>query len=65
MMPNRESEGADIMLIQDPHAGNLLIRPKNQAPGSRSPYNFEVVLLDHGLYFDLGGLCRTFLNMIL
>lgn len=35
----------------DLHAGNLLIRPAQ--PGSRSPYNFEVVLLDHGLYFDL------------
>ncbi|EFP90151.2 atypical/ABC1/ABC1-B protein kinase [Puccinia graminis f. sp. tritici CRL 75-36-700-3] len=35
----------------DPHAGNLLIRP---APStSRSPHNFEIVLLDHGLYFDL------------
>ncbi|KAL6310320.1 ABC1-domain-containing protein [Sparassis latifolia] len=35
----------------DPHPGNLLIRP---APlGSKSPYNFEIVLLDHGLYFDL------------
>lgn len=22
-------------------------------PNSRSPYNFEIVLLDHGLYFDL------------
>lgn len=33
------------------HVGNLLIRP---APmGSKSPYNFEIVLLDHGLYFDL------------
>lgn len=31
--------------------GNLLIRP---APlNSKSPYNFEIVLLDHGLYFDL------------
>ena len=31
--------------------GNLLIRP---APSkSKSPYNFEVVLLDHGLYFDI------------
>ncbi len=31
--------------------GNLLIRP---APiTSKSPYNFEIVLLDHGLYFDL------------
>jgi len=35
----------------DLHAGNLLIRPAQ--PNSRSPYNFEVVLLDHGLYFDL------------
>ncbi|GAA5989826.1 hypothetical protein JCM11641_004806, partial [Rhodosporidiobolus odoratus] len=35
----------------DLHGGNLLIRPSQ--PGTRSPYNFEVVLLDHGLYFDL------------
>ncbi|KAN0132090.1 ABC1 family domain containing protein [Lactarius tabidus] len=35
----------------DPHPGNLLIRPRPSA--SRSPYNFEIVLLDHGLYFDL------------
>ncbi|KAH7340432.1 ABC1-domain-containing protein [Rhizoctonia solani] len=35
----------------DPHPGNLLIRPA--PPGSRSKFNFEVVLLDHGLYFDL------------
>ncbi|KAH8995740.1 ABC1-domain-containing protein [Lactarius akahatsu] len=35
----------------DPHPGNLLIRPRPAA--SRSPYNFEIVLLDHGLYFDL------------
>ncbi|KAJ8517148.1 hypothetical protein ONZ45_g5607 [Pleurotus djamor] len=35
----------------DPHPGNLLIRPA--PPSSRSPYNFEIVLLDHGLYFDL------------
>lgn len=35
----------------DPHGGNVLIRP---APRStRSPNNFEVVLLDHGLYFDI------------
>lgn len=39
----------------DPHAGNLLIRPAPQ--GSRSPYNFEIALLDHGLYFDLGEIC--------
>ncbi|GAA6050542.1 hypothetical protein JCM3770_005591 [Rhodotorula araucariae] len=35
----------------DLHAGNLLIRPAQAH--TRSPYNFEVVLLDHGLYFDL------------
>ncbi|KAF9227405.1 ABC1-domain-containing protein [Gyrodon lividus] len=35
----------------DPHPGNLLIR--HAPPHSRSPYNFEIVLLDHGLYFDL------------
>ncbi|KAK0226103.1 ABC1 family-domain-containing protein [Armillaria fumosa] len=35
----------------DPHLGNLLIRPAPRT--SKSPYNFEVVLLDHGLYFDL------------
>ncbi|KAF8630641.1 hypothetical protein AX15_002792 [Amanita polypyramis BW_CC] len=35
----------------DPHPGNLLIRLA--PPESRSPYNFEVVLLDHGLYFDI------------
>ncbi|TFK75415.1 ABC1-domain-containing protein [Pluteus cervinus] len=35
----------------DPHPGNLLLRPA--PPGSHSPYNFEIVLLDHGLYFDL------------
>ncbi|OBZ67025.1 ABC1 family protein MCP2 [Grifola frondosa] len=35
----------------DPHPGNLLIRAA--PPSSKSPYNFEIVLLDHGLYFDL------------
>jgi len=35
----------------DPHPGNLLIRPTPKT--SKSPYNFEIVLLDHGLYFDL------------
>ncbi|KIK67397.1 hypothetical protein GYMLUDRAFT_217651 [Collybiopsis luxurians FD-317 M1] len=35
----------------DPHPGNLLIRP---APlHSLSPFNFEIVLLDHGQYFDI------------
>ena len=32
-------------------SGNLLIR--RALRNSRSPYNFEIVLLDHGLYFDL------------
>jgi len=31
--------------------GNLLVRPA--PPGSKSPYNFDIVLLDHGLYFDI------------
>jgi len=35
----------------DPHLGNLLIRPA--PPSSRSPYNFEIVMLDHGLHFDI------------
>ncbi|WFD35946.1 hypothetical protein MCUN1_002817 [Malassezia cuniculi] len=35
----------------DPHGGNVMIRPRQ--PDSRSPYNFEIVLLDHGLYFEI------------
>ncbi|KIJ39920.1 hypothetical protein M422DRAFT_32521 [Sphaerobolus stellatus SS14] len=35
----------------DPHLGNLLIRPSPK--NSRSPYNFEIVMLDHGLHFDI------------
>jgi aarF domain-containing kinase len=35
----------------DPHLGNLLIRTK--APGSASPFNFDICLLDHGQYFDI------------
>jgi aarF domain-containing kinase len=35
----------------DPHHGNLLVRPR--APGSSSPFNFDVCLLDHGQYFDI------------
>ncbi|KAF8525042.1 ABC1 family-domain-containing protein [Hysterangium stoloniferum] len=35
----------------DPHLGNLLIR---RSPiGTTSPYNFEIVMLDHGLHFDI------------
>ncbi|KAG6874487.1 hypothetical protein C0995_010397 [Termitomyces sp. Mi166 len=36
---------------------NLLIRPAPK--GSRSPFNFEIVLLDHGLYFDLDPTLRV------
>ncbi|WFD41447.1 hypothetical protein MPSI1_000074 [Malassezia psittaci] len=35
----------------DPHGGNLLIRPRQKH--SRSKENFEIVLLDHGLYFEI------------
>ncbi|BFZ61862.1 hypothetical protein YB2330_002940 [Saitoella coloradoensis] len=38
-------------LHADPHAGNLLIRRK--PTGSKSRQNFEIVLLDHGLYRDI------------
>ncbi|KAF8798703.1 ABC1-domain-containing protein [Phlegmacium glaucopus] len=41
----------------DPHAGNLLIRPAPTT--SKSPYDFEIVLLDHGLYFDLNPQLRA------
>ncbi|CAE6478417.1 unnamed protein product [Rhizoctonia solani] len=49
------TKGLALMHLLDPHPGNLLIRPAPR--GSRSKFNFEVVLLaspfDHGLYFDL------------
>ncbi|KAF9900544.1 hypothetical protein EC991_007196 [Linnemannia zychae] len=35
----------------DPHPGNLMIRPT--PAGSSSPRNFEIILLDHGLYREL------------
>ncbi|KAF8963836.1 hypothetical protein BGZ46_000887 [Entomortierella lignicola] len=35
----------------DPHPGNVMIRPT--PPGSLSPRNFEIILLDHGLYRQL------------
>lgn len=37
------------------HAGNLLIRPVplSRRGRSRSRHNFEIVLLDHGLWFDI------------
>ncbi|KAG5437762.1 hypothetical protein PCANB_000475 [Pneumocystis canis] len=40
--------GGDGYLHCDPHCGNLLIRTRPKA--SQSKYNFEIVLLDHGLY---------------
>ncbi|KAH9935550.1 ABC1 family-domain-containing protein [Fomitopsis serialis] len=39
-------ELARIFGQMDPHPGNLLIRPAHIL--SKSPYNFEIVLLDHG-----------------
>ena len=35
----------------DPHPGNLMIRPT--PAGSSSPRDFEIILLDHGLYREL------------
>ncbi|KAF9565642.1 hypothetical protein EC968_004038 [Mortierella alpina] len=35
----------------DPHPGNVMIRPT--PAGSLSPRNFEIILLDHGLYREL------------
>ncbi|KAG0359664.1 hypothetical protein BG005_000382 [Podila minutissima] len=35
----------------DPHPGNVMIRPT--PAGSSSPRNFEIILLDHGLYREL------------
>ncbi|BFZ54343.1 hypothetical protein PYCC9005_001377 [Savitreella phatthalungensis] len=35
----------------DPHAGNVFVRPAPR--GSRSRHNFEIVLLDHGLYREI------------
>ncbi|KAG0368426.1 ABC1 family-domain-containing protein [Gamsiella multidivaricata] len=41
----------DGFLHCDPHPGNLMIRPK--PAGSPSHRNFEIILLDHGLYREL------------
>ncbi|KAI1316053.1 hypothetical protein EDD11_010517 [Mortierella claussenii] len=41
----------DGFLHCDPHPGNLMIRPT--PPGSPSHCNFEIILLDHGLYREL------------
>ncbi|KAJ1972154.1 hypothetical protein H4R35_004833 [Dimargaris xerosporica] len=37
----------------DPHPGNVLVRPRAWQSGKH--YNFDVVLLDHGLYRELSG----------
>ena len=42
---------ASLLMPTTISQGNLLIRPK--APKSKSPFNFDIVLLDHGQYFDL------------
>jgi aarF domain-containing kinase len=34
----------------DPHGGNLAIRPKPKGSKTSNPYNFEIILYDHGLY---------------
>ncbi|KAG0302184.1 hypothetical protein BGZ98_007722 [Dissophora globulifera] len=41
----------DGFLHCDPHPGNVMIRPT--PVGSPSPFNFEIILLDHGLYREL------------
>ena len=41
------------------HPGNLLIRPIPLSKVTRSKYNFEIVLLDHGLWFDISKALRT------
>lgn len=41
----------DGFLHCDPHPGNVMIRPK--PAGSPSHRNFEIILLDHGLYREL------------
>jgi aarF domain-containing kinase len=41
----------------DPHLGNVFIRPANR--NSHHGHNFEIVLLDHGLYRQLPHKLRT------
>lgn len=41
----------------DPHLGNVFIRPAN--PKTHHGHNFEIVLLDHGLYRQLPRKLRT------
>ncbi|CEI96229.1 hypothetical protein RMCBS344292_10395 [Rhizopus microsporus] len=41
----------------DPHPGNVFVRPSKYP--KRSKYNFDLVLLDHGLYRELSHELRT------
>jgi aarF domain-containing kinase len=57
----------NIKYHSDVWLGNLLIR--SAPPNSGSPYNFEIALLDHGLYFDLDpylriNYCKLWLSLI-
>jgi aarF domain-containing kinase len=42
--------GTDAPLHCDPHGGNLAVRLNSS---KRKPYNFDIVLYDHGLYRDI------------
>lgn len=42
----------DVGLHCDPHGGNLAIRAVNKSE-SKTKYNFEIVLYDHGLYRNI------------
>lgn len=39
------------MLLKSTDPGNVMVRPRK--PTARRPQNFELVLLDHGLYREL------------
>lgn len=43
----------------DPHLGNVFIRPSPPASSTTSSQNFEIVLLDHGLYRQLPNQLRV------
>ncbi|KAK4974764.1 hypothetical protein LTR28_010069 [Elasticomyces elasticus] len=47
--------GSGAPLHCDPHGGNIAVRLNNSR---RSPYNFDIVLYDHGLYRDVPELLR-------
>ncbi|ONH69690.1 ABC1 family protein MCP2 [Cyberlindnera fabianii] len=43
----------------DPHGGNLAIRRKPADGNPSNPFNFEIILYDHGLYRDVPTELRT------